>query len=166
MFTFNCKTFCSEAWRVSIKWLRRRIYLSKAGMAVLGNLSYLIIFLIHIFHEIWTQNDYLITFLTFTWKFCSISWLLYINLNNTGLVLAQGLVENGVVDVLMTYLTRELKQKYLPKSAAIINGQAGVDAVFVIIIAHLADACIGRFKMVLLSTAIYIMVSSSMHFNF
>ncbi|KAJ9146094.1 hypothetical protein P3X46_028404 [Hevea brasiliensis] len=73
-----------------------------------------------------------------------------------GLVFAHGLVKNAVADVLMLYLIEDWESSNLPKAAAIINIEEGVTAIIALVIAHFTDACIGRFKMVLFTTASYI----------
>uniref|UniRef100_A0A5B7BR24 Uncharacterized protein n=1 Tax=Davidia involucrata TaxID=16924 RepID=A0A5B7BR24_DAVIN len=73
-----------------------------------------------------------------------------------GLVFSHSLVENALVCVLIDHLAENWKSEHLHKVAAIVNVQEGVSAVMVIVVAHISDAYVGRFKMVLFSTAAYI----------
>ncbi|WCJ34805.1 Major facilitator superfamily protein [Euphorbia peplus] len=74
-----------------------------------------------------------------------------------GLVLAHGLVKNGVTDILMLYLTQEWKEHDLMKSAAIVNFEEAISGVIAVIICLLTGAWIGRFKMVIYSTTSFIL---------
>uniref|UniRef100_A0A7N2QXS3 Uncharacterized protein n=1 Tax=Quercus lobata TaxID=97700 RepID=A0A7N2QXS3_QUELO len=61
------------------------------------------------------------------------------------LVLSHSFAEYAVVSTLIDYLTDNLK-KHLPEAVAIINLQDGVTTVIAIVLAHVADSCMGRFK--------------------
>ncbi|KAM4073024.1 hypothetical protein ACB094_11G185000 [Castanea mollissima] len=74
----------------------------------------------------------------------------------SGLVFSHSLVEFSVMKLLQDYLSFTWRKQHLAKVAAIINLQDGVSAVSAIIVAHLADSCVGRFNMILLSTLTYI----------
>ena len=69
------------------------------------------------------------------------------------------MVEFAVLKFLEDYLSYTWTKKHLAKLTAIMNLQDGVSAVSAVIVAHIADSCVGRFNMVLLSTLTYIMVS-------
>ena len=60
---------------------------------------------------------------------------------------------------LIVYLADKWKKEHLPKAVAIINLQEGVTTVLAVVLAHVADSCMGRFKMVFLTTVAYILVS-------
>ena len=64
-----------------------------------------------------------------------------------------------MVSTLIDYLTRNLQTEDLPKAVAIINLQDGVTTVLAVVLAHVADSCMGRFKMVFFTTVSYISVS-------
>ena len=63
---------------------------------------------------------------------------------------------------LIDYLTSNWQTEDLPKAVAIINLQDGVTTVLAVVLAHVADSCIGRFKVVLYTTLAYILVSPYM----
>lgn len=69
------------------------------------------------------------------------------------------MVELAVLKILADYLAYTWNKKHLAKLTAIINLHDGVSAVSAVIVAHIADSCIGRFHMIRLSTLTYIMVS-------
>ena len=60
---------------------------------------------------------------------------------------------------LIVYPTDNWKKEHLPKAVEIINLQDGVTTVLEIVLAHVADSCMGRFKVVLYTTLAYILVS-------
>lgn len=61
--------------------------------------------------------------------------------------------------LLEEYLSFTWSKQHLAKLIAIINLQDGVSAVSAVIVAHIADSCVGRFNMILISTLTYITVS-------
>ena len=60
---------------------------------------------------------------------------------------------------LIVYLTDNWKKDNLPAAVAIINLQDGVKTVLAVVLAYVADSCMGRFKVVLYTTLAYILVS-------
>ena len=80
----------------------------------------------------------------------------------SGLVLSHSFAEYAVVSTLIDYLTRNLQTEDLPKAVAIINLQDGVKTVWAVVLANVADSCMGRFKVVLYTTLAYILVSPYM----
>ena len=64
-----------------------------------------------------------------------------------------------MVSTLIDYLTSNWQTEDLPKAVAIINLQDGVTTVLAVVLAHVADSCMGRFKVVLYTTLAYILVS-------
>ena len=62
---------------------------------------------------------------------------------------------------LIVYLTDNWKKENLPAAVAIINLQDGVRTVLAVVLAYVADSCMGRFKVVLYTTLAYILVSPS-----
>ncbi|XP_059624186.1 protein NRT1/ PTR FAMILY 5.6-like isoform X2 [Cornus florida] len=75
----------------------------------------------------------------------------------SGLVFSHGFVEYALSNVLISYLTTDLKMEYLPKATTIIYIRDGVSSVLTIVLAHISDAYTGRFEMVAISTAFYIL---------
>lgn len=69
------------------------------------------------------------------------------------------MVEFAVLKILEDYLLYTWSKEHLAISTAIINLQDGVSAVSAVIVAHIADSCVGRFHMIRLSTLTYITVS-------
>ena len=69
------------------------------------------------------------------------------------------MVQLAVLIFLEDYLSYAWTKQQLAKSTAIINLQDGVSAISAVIIAHIADSCVGRFNMILLSTLTFITVS-------
>ena len=67
-----------------------------------------------------------------------------------------------MVSTLIDYLTSNWQTEDLPKAVAIINLQDGVTTVLAVVLAHVADSCMGRFKVVLYTTLAYILVSPDM----
>ena len=74
--------------------------------------------------------------------------------------MSHSLVEHAVMSILIDYLTDIWKKQHLPKAVAIINLQDGVTTVLAVVLAHVADSCIGHFKMVVFTTVAYILVKS------
>ena len=62
---------------------------------------------------------------------------------------------------LIDFLTDNWKKENLPAAVAIINLQDGVKTVLAVVLAYVADSCMGRFKVVLYTTLAYILVSPS-----
>ena len=60
---------------------------------------------------------------------------------------------------LIDFLTDNWKKENLPAAVAIINLQDGVKTVLAVVLAYVADSCMGRFKVVLYTTLAYILVS-------
>ena len=60
---------------------------------------------------------------------------------------------------LIDFLTDNWKEENLPAAVAIINLQDGVKTVLAVVLAYVADSCMGRFKVVLYTTLAYILVS-------
>ena len=76
--------------------------------------------------------------------------------------MSHSLVDHAVMSILIDYLTDTWKKQHLsrlPKAVAIITLQDGVTTVLAFVLAHVADSCIGRFKMVFFTTVAYISVS-------
>ena len=73
--------------------------------------------------------------------------------------MSHSFAEYAAVSFLIVYLTEKWKEEHLPKAVAIINLQDGVTTVLAVVLAHVADSCMGRFKMVFLTTVAYILVS-------
>ena len=73
--------------------------------------------------------------------------------------MSHSLVEHTVMFILIDYLTGIWKKQHLPKAVAIINLLEGVTTVLAVVLAHVADSCIGRFQMVVFTTVAYILVS-------
>ena len=73
--------------------------------------------------------------------------------------MSHSLVDHAVMSVLIDYLQVYWKKQHLPKAVAIITLQDGVTTVLAFVLAHVADSCIGRFKMVFFTTVAYISVS-------
>ena len=69
------------------------------------------------------------------------------------------MVELLVLTFLEDYFAYAWSEQHLAKSTAIINLRGGVSAVSAVIVAHIADSCVGRFNMILLSTLTYMTVS-------
>ena len=63
---------------------------------------------------------------------------------------------------LIDFLTDNWKEENLPAAVAIINLQDGVKTVLAVVLAYVADSCMGRFKVVLYTTLAYILVSPYM----
>ena len=76
--------------------------------------------------------------------------------------MSHSLVEHAVMSILIDYLTDIWKKQHLPKAVAIINLQDGVKTVLAVVLAYVADSCMGRFKVVLYTTLAYILVSPYM----
>nr|XP_023871681.1 protein NRT1/ PTR FAMILY 5.14-like [Quercus suber] len=74
----------------------------------------------------------------------------------SGLVLSHSFVEYAVVSTLIDYLTGNWKKQHLPKAVAIINLQDGVATVLAVVLAHVADSCIGRVNMIVFTTISYV----------
>ena len=77
----------------------------------------------------------------------------------SGLVSSHSFAENAAVSFLIVYLADKWKKEHLPKAVAIINLQDGVTTLLAVVLAHVADSCMGRFKMVFFTTVAYISVS-------
>ena len=73
--------------------------------------------------------------------------------------MSHSFAEYAAVSFLIVYLTENWKKEHLPKAVAIINLQEGVTIVLAVVLAHVADSCMGRFKMVSFTTVAYISVS-------
>ena len=73
--------------------------------------------------------------------------------------MSHSFAEYAAVSSLIVYLTDSWKKEHLPKAVAIINLQDGLTTVLEVVLAHVADSCMGRFKMVFLTTVAYILVS-------
>lgn len=69
------------------------------------------------------------------------------------------MVEFAVLKILEYDLLHIWNKEHLAISTAIINLQDGVSAVSAVVVAHIADSCVGRFHMICLSTLTYITVS-------
>uniref|UniRef100_A0A7N2LCU8 Uncharacterized protein n=1 Tax=Quercus lobata TaxID=97700 RepID=A0A7N2LCU8_QUELO len=80
-------------------------------------------------------------------------------MNRTGLVFSHSLVNYGVVNLLMDYLTDSWTNQHFAKATAIINLQDGVSTISEVIVAHLADSYYGRFNMIVICAITYITVS-------
>ena len=78
---------------------------------------------------------------------------------HAGLVVSYSLVEYAVVTISLDYLSDTWGKEHLGKASAIINFQDGVSAVSAVIVAHIADSCVGRFNMIVICTLSYITVS-------
>ncbi|KAJ9694925.1 hypothetical protein PVL29_010414 [Vitis rotundifolia] len=76
----------------------------------------------------------------------------------SGLVFSHSLVEHAVVDVLMSYITDpDVKEEVnLSIAAAVVNMQQVTTAIATILIAFITDAYFGHFKMILFTTATYV----------
>ncbi|KAM4087817.1 hypothetical protein ACB094_07G024400 [Castanea mollissima] len=74
-----------------------------------------------------------------------------------GLVLSHSFAEYAAVSFLIVYLTDNWTKEHLPKAATIINLQDGVTTVLAVVLAYVADSCMGRFKVVLYTTLAYIL---------
>ncbi|KAA8525623.1 hypothetical protein F0562_007495 [Nyssa sinensis] len=79
----------------------------------------------------------------------------------SALIFSHSLVENAVVGILIGFVTESWEKENLPKAVAIVNVQEGLAAVLTIVAAYISDACVGRFKMVLFSTAAFVSVSAN-----
>ena len=77
----------------------------------------------------------------------------------SGLVLSHSFAEYAVVSTLIDYLTGNWKKQHLPKAVAIIKLQDGVATVLAVVLAHVADSCIGRVNMIVFTTVSYVLVS-------
>ena len=73
--------------------------------------------------------------------------------------MSHSFTEYAAVSSLIVYPTDNWKKEHLPKAVEIINLQDGVTTVLEIVLAHVADSCMGRFKMVFFTTVAYISVS-------
>ena len=73
--------------------------------------------------------------------------------------MSHSFAEYAAVSTLIVYLTRNWETEDLPKAVAIINLQDGVTTLLAVVLAHVADSCMGRFKMVFFTTVAYISVS-------
>ena len=73
--------------------------------------------------------------------------------------MSHSLVEHAVMSILINYLSYNWKKQHLPKAIALIKLQDGLTSVLAVVLAHVADSCIGRFKMVVFTTVAYIWVS-------
>ena len=73
--------------------------------------------------------------------------------------MSHSLVDHAVMSILIRYLQVYWKKQHLPKAVAIITLQDGVTTVLAFVLAHVADSCMGRFKMVFFTTVAYISVS-------
>lgn len=61
--------------------------------------------------------------------------------------------------ILIEYLTRTDQNENLPKAATIVNHKDGSSTIIAVIFSGIADSYIGRFKMVFVSTLVYIALS-------
>ena len=77
----------------------------------------------------------------------------------SGFILSYSLVHHAAMEILIDYLTENWENEHLPKVATTVNLMDGTYTVTTIIFAHIADSCMGRFKMVVTSTVMYITVS-------
>lgn len=73
-----------------------------------------------------------------------------------GLIVSYSLVEHAAMDILIEYLTSTDEYENLPKAATIINLMAGSSTIIAVIFSAIADSFIGGFKMVFISTLMYI----------
>ena len=76
--------------------------------------------------------------------------------------MSHSFAEYAAVSILIVYLTHNWKKEHLPEAVAIINLQDGVTTVLAVVLAHVADSCMGRFKVVLYTTLAYILASPYM----
>ncbi|KAL4614086.1 hypothetical protein ACB092_07G029800 [Castanea dentata] len=74
-----------------------------------------------------------------------------------GLVLSHSFAEYAAVSFLIVYLTDNWKKQHLPNAVAIMKVQDGVTTVLSVLLAYVADSCVGRFKVVLYTTLAYIL---------
>ncbi len=81
------------------------------------------------------------------------------------------MLRSGVVDIIVEFLlvkkqnyfflhNRPYKGEPLPKVATILNVVNGISSISTVIFAHFADNYIGCFGMIVISSLLYIMVSS------
>uniref|UniRef100_A0A7N2MVA5 Uncharacterized protein n=1 Tax=Quercus lobata TaxID=97700 RepID=A0A7N2MVA5_QUELO len=78
----------------------------------------------------------------------------------SGLVLSHSFAEYAVVSTLIDYLTGNWEEQHLPKAVAIIKFQDGVATVLAVVLAYVADSCIGRVNMIVFTTISYVSCSS------
>ena len=83
----------------------------------------------------------------------------FLQRTNSGLIVSYSLVEHAAIDILIEYLTSTDENENLPKAATIINLMAGSSTIIAVIFSGIADSFIGGFKMVFISTLMYIAVS-------
>lgn len=77
----------------------------------------------------------------------------------SALVFSHSLVEHAVVDVLMSYITDTWKNVHLNVAAVAVNTYEVTSTIAVVLLAHASDAYFGHFKMILITTKTYILVS-------
>lgn len=65
--------------------------------------------------------------------------------------------------MLMSFITSHWGSYHLPKAAAIVNAQEGASLLVAVIVAYVADARLGRFKVVCYTTAAFITVSGDVY---
>lgn len=78
---------------------------------------------------------------------------------NSGLIVSHSVVEHAAMGILIEYLTRTDQNENLPKAATIVNLKDGSSTIIAVIFSGIADSYIGRFKMVFVSTLVYIALS-------
>ncbi|KAG8387432.1 hypothetical protein BUALT_Bualt02G0020800 [Buddleja alternifolia] len=76
-------------------------------------------------------------------------------INSMRLIFSYSLVDKAVVGILITHLTEAWKHQNLPKAAIIVNLSEGTSAVLQIFFAFVADAYLGRFRMLVCSAIVY-----------
>ncbi|KAK9989690.1 hypothetical protein SO802_029929 [Lithocarpus litseifolius] len=74
----------------------------------------------------------------------------------SGLVLSHSFAEYAVVSTLIDYLTGNWEEPHLPKAVAIIKFQDGIATVLAVVLAYVADSCIGRVNMIVFTTISYV----------
>ncbi|XP_058006631.1 protein NRT1/ PTR FAMILY 5.6-like [Hevea brasiliensis] len=73
------------------------------------------------------------------------------------LILSHAFVDTAVIKNFISYIIDEWMHKSLPVAAAIVNVQEGISTIFRLIVVHIADAYVGRFKIVACTTSLYIL---------
>lgn len=142
-FFFSKATLC-------IRGIDQLIILSKLTMQQLEALDP------KFFSKKSTYLIYLLEYLLLETEFCSFA-VIYI-----GLVLAHSFANHAVISILVVYLAYEIwETPNFQISAAIINVEQGVSNIMIVALAYFSYTCLGPFKVIVYTNALYIVVSTS-----
>ena len=140
----------SKIYHIGREWYHYYIFFSWAALLIFGN-------------NFWKQSK----IFTDKQNFIGLDrWLIFILIlidrflqRTSGFILSYSLVHHAAMEILIDYLRENWENEHLPKVATTVNLMDGTYTVTTIIFAHIADSCMGRFKMVVTSTVMYITVS-------